>query len=57
MTYEFKYAKVKLPDGTILDGEVKEWARNTETDSVRVTFVDGKGEYLTHFSNVILYNK
>ena len=52
MTYTFKYAKVKLPDG-----EVKEWARNTETDSVRVTFVDGKGEYLTHFSNVVLYNK
>ena len=57
MTYTFKYAKVKLPDGTILDGEVKEWARNTETDSVRVTFIDGKGEYLTHFSNVVLYNK
>ena len=57
MTYTFKYATVKLPDGTLVDGEVKEWARNSDTDSVRVTFVGGKGEYLTHFSNVVLYNK
>ena len=57
MTYTVKYATVKLPDGTIIDGEVKEWARNSETDSVRVTFTNGKGEYLTHFSNVVLYNK
>lgn len=56
-TYTFKYATVKLPDGTIIDGEVKEWARKSDTDSVRVTFTNGKGEYLTHFSNVILYNK
>ena len=57
MTYTFKYATVKLPDGTLIDGEVKEWARNSDTDSVRVTFANGKGEYLTHFSNVVLYNK
>ncbi len=57
MTYTFKYATVRLPDGTIVNGEVKEWARNSETDSVRVTFLGDKGEYLTHFSNVTLYNK
>jgi lipoprotein len=57
MTYTFKYATVKLPDGTLIDGEVKEWARSSDTDSVRVTFVGDKGEYLTHFSNVVLYNK
>lgn len=56
-TYTFKYATIKLPDGSIIDGEVKEWARNSRTDSVRVTFANGKGEYLTHLSNVILYNK
>lgn len=38
MTYTFKYATVKLPDGTLIDGEVKEWARSSDTDSVRVTF-------------------
>lgn len=42
-TYTFKYATIKLPDGSIIDGEVK--------------FTNGKGEYLTHLSNVILYNK
>lgn len=57
MTYTFKYATVKLPDGTLIDGEVKEWARSPDTDSVRVTFIGDKGEYLTHFSNVVLYNK
>lgn len=56
-TYTFKYATIKLPDGSIIDGEVKEWARNSRTDSVRVTFINGKGEYLTHLSNIILYNK
>lgn len=33
MTYTFKYATVKLPDGTLIDGEVKEWARSSDTDS------------------------
>ena len=27
LTYTFDYAQVKLPDGTIIDGQVKEWAR------------------------------
>lgn len=43
LTYTFEYASVKLPDGTIIDGEVQEWAREDKTDSIRVTFKDGKG--------------
>lgn len=27
LTYTFDYAQVKLPDGKIIDGQVKEWAR------------------------------
>lgn len=57
LTYAFEYATVKLPDGTIIDGEVKEWAREDKTDSIRVTFKDGKGTYFTHATNVVLYNK
>lgn len=57
LTYTFDYASVKLPDGTIIDGQVKEWAREDKTDSIRVTFKDGKGTYFTHATNVVLYNK
>lgn len=57
LTYTFEYASVKLPDGTVINGEVKEWAREDKTDSIRVTFKDGKGEYFTHATNVVLYNK
>ena len=56
LTYTFEYASVKLPDGTIIDGQVKEWAQD-KTDSIRVTFKDGKGTYFTHATNVVLYNK
>lgn len=57
LTYTFEYAQVKLPDGTIIEGQVKEWAREDKTDSIRVTFKDGKGTYFTHATNVVLYNK
>ena len=57
LTYTFEYASVKLPDGTIIDGQVKEWAREDKTDSIRVTFKDSKGTYFTHATNVVLYNK
>lgn len=57
LTYTFHYATVKLPDGTLVNGKVESWARQDQTDSIRVTFEDGKGEYLTHASNVVLYNK
>lgn len=54
--YTFNYAQVKLSDGTIIEGEVDSWSRPPETDTIRVTFKD-KGTYLTHGSNVTLYNK
>lgn len=55
MTYTFSHATVKLPNGEIVNGDVKEWAREDKTDSVRVTFKDGR-TYFTHTSNVVLYN-
>lgn len=56
-TYTFRYATVKLPDGTLINGKVEAWAREEKADTIRVTFADDKGEYLTHSSNVVLYNK
>ena len=36
---------------------VEAWAREERADTIRVTFKDNKGEYLTNSSNVVLYNK
>lgn len=55
MTYTFKHATVKLPNGEIINGDVKEWAREDKTDSVRVTFEDGR-TYFSSTVNVVLYN-
>lgn len=55
-TFTFKYAKIRLADGRIVEGEVKQWAKYDEQDSIRVTFENGE-EYYTHSSNVTLYNK
>jgi lipoprotein len=54
-TYTFKRATVKLPNGEIVNSDVKEWAREDKTDSVRVTFKDGR-TYFSSTVNVVLYN-
>ena len=55
MTYTFEHATIKLPNGEIIDGDVKEWAREEKTDSVRVTLKNGR-TYFTSTMNVVLYN-
>ena len=55
-TFTFKYAKIRLVDGRIVEGEVKQWAKYDKQDSIRVTFENGE-VYYTHSSNVTLYNK
>ena len=55
MTYTFKHTTIKLPNGEIIDGDVKEWAREEKTDSVRVTLKNGR-TYFTSTTNVVLYN-
>ena len=55
MTYTFEHATIKLPNGEIVNGDVKEWACEDKTDSVRVTFKDGR-TYFTSTVNVVLYN-
>lgn len=54
-TYTFNHATIKLPNGEIVNGDVKEWAREDKTDSVRVTLKNGR-TYFTSTMNVVLYN-
>lgn len=54
--YTFKHAQVKLADGTVIEDEVDNWTRPSGTDTIRITF-KSKGTYLTHSSNVTLYDK
>lgn len=53
----FTYAMIKLPDGTLIEGEVKEYVLESNTNDIKITFKKGKGTYFTHMSNVVLYNK
>lgn len=55
-TFTFKYAKIRLVDGQIVEGKVEQWAKYDKQDSIRVTFKNGE-VYYTHSSNVTLYNK
>ena len=55
-TFTFKYAKIRLADGQIVECKVAQWAKYERQDSVRVTFENGE-VYYTHSSNVTLYNK
>lgn len=55
-TFTFKYAKIRLVDGQIVEGEVEQWAKNSQQDNIRVTLKSGE-VYYTHSSNVTLYNK
>ena len=54
--YTFNNAEIQLIDGTVIKGKVKQWYRGDKSDTIRVTFEDGK-VYLTHASRVVLYNE
>lgn len=51
--YTFNYASVKLPDGSIKDGSVKEWSDYDDGDQIQIKFEDGH-TVLVHSSNVVL---
>lgn len=52
-TYTFNYAQVKLPDGSIKTGKVKEWTDYSDGDQLQIQFEDGT-IYLVHSSQAIL---
>lgn len=52
-TYTFNYAQVKLPDGTVKTGFVKEWSDYSDSDQLQIKFNDGT-TYLVHASQAVL---
>lgn len=51
LTYKYDWAQLKMPDGTIVEGDVESW-RDYEGDQVQVV-IDGV-TYLVHSSNVVM---
>lgn len=51
LTYEYSWAQLKLPDGTIVEGNVESWS-DYEGDQLQVV-IDGV-TYLVHSSNIVM---
>lgn len=51
LTYEYNWAQLKMPDGTIVEGKLNSWD-DYEGDQLQVK-IDGV-IYLVHSSNVVL---
>lgn len=52
-TYTYNYAQVRLPDGSIKTGKVKEWTDYSDGDQLQIKFEDGT-VYLVHSSQAVL---
>lgn len=52
-TYTYNYAQVKLPDGSVKTGKVKEWSDYEDGDQLQIKFEDGT-TYLVHASQAVL---
>lgn len=55
-TYTFDEAIIRLPDGTVISGEVTTWTDYEDGDSLQITLKDGN-TYLVHASNAVLISK
>ena len=55
-TYTFDEAIIRLPDGSIISGEVTTWTDYEDGDSLQITLKDGN-TYLVHASNAVLICK
>ena len=53
-TFAYDKVQIKMPDGTVVTGEVSSWRDYADGDQLQVT-VNGV-TYLTHASNVVLIN-
>ena len=54
--YTYKYAQIKLMNNHVVTGQLSNWAQDPKTDMVRIKIKNGD-EYLSHASNIILYNR
>ena len=55
-TYTFNEAIIRLPDGSVISGEVTTWTDNEDGDSLQINLKDGN-TYLVHASNAVLICK
>ena len=55
-TYTFDEAIIRLPDGTVISGEVTTWTDYEDGDSLQITLKDGN-TCLVHASNAVLISK
>lgn len=55
-TYTFDEAIIRLPDGSVISGEVTAWTDYEDGDSLQITLKDGN-TYLIHASNAVLISK
>ena len=51
-TYTFNKAVIKLPDGSVVEGDVQTWTDFDDGDQIQVK-IGGK-TYLVHSSNIVL---
>lgn len=51
LTYEYSWAQLKMPDGTIVEGNFESWC-DYEGDQLQVV-IDGV-TYLVHSSNIVM---
>lgn len=54
-TWNFDYAYIKLPDGSVIQGELDSWKDWDNSDVVQVK-INGV-TYLTHYSNVVMVDR
>lgn len=54
LKYNFNKAIIKLPDGTVVQGEVRSWRDYEDGDQIQVN-IEGV-TYLVHSANCVLYD-
>jgi len=52
-TYTFEYAIISLPNGEVVEGEVKEWSDYEDGDQLQIKLEDGN-IYLVHSEDCVL---
>lgn len=52
-TYTFEYAMITLPNGEVVEGEVKEWSDYEDGDQVQIKLKNGN-TYLVHSEDCAL---
>jgi len=54
-TWNFDYAYIKMPDGSVIQGKVDSWDDFDDSDAVQIK-INGV-TYLTHYCNVVMVDK